>query len=90
MAPGAVRQEPRQGREQLGWLEQVPTQFGDGLSYVGYFQVVMCHKETLVAVPALFLGRAHTERRQMATATEWPTTADLGPAGFQGLDNAAR
>ena len=24
MAPGAVRQEPRQGRDQLGWLEQVP------------------------------------------------------------------
>ena len=23
MAPGAVRQEPRQGRDQLGWLEQV-------------------------------------------------------------------
>ena len=50
----------------------------------------MCHKETLVSVPALFLGRAHTERRQMATASEWPTTADLGQAGFQGPDNAAR
>ena len=50
----------------------------------------MCHKETLVPVPALFLGRAHTERRQMATATEWPKTADLGPPGFQGPDNAAR
>ena len=50
----------------------------------------MSHKETLVPVPALFLGRAHTERRQMATATEWPTTADLGPNGFQGPDNAAR
>ena len=27
MAPGAVRQEPRQGRDQLGWLEQVPKLF---------------------------------------------------------------
>ena len=53
-------------------------------------QVVMCHKETLVPVPALFLGRAHTERRQTAIASEWPTSADLGPKGFQGPDNAAR
>ena len=30
MAPGAVRQEPRQGRDQLGWLEQVPNQFLPG------------------------------------------------------------
>ena len=91
MARGAVRQEPRQGRDQLGWLEQVtlltlcPT-----LNNKQPPQVVMCHKETLVPVPALFLGRAHTERRQTAIASDWPTSADLGPKGFQGPDNAAR
>ena len=90
MAPGAVRQEPRQGRDQLGWLEQVMLTLCPTLKNKQPSQVVMCHKETLVPVPALFLGRAHTERRQTAIASEWPTSADLGPKGFQGPDNAAR
>ena len=90
MAPGAVRQEPRQGRDQLGWLEQVMLTLCPTLNNRQPSQVVMCHKETLVPVPALFLGRAHTERRQTAIASEWPTSADLGPKGFQGPDNAAR
>ena len=34
MAPGAVRQEPRQGRDQLGWLEQVvPGSTGNGSTW---------------------------------------------------------
>ena len=90
MAPGAVRQEPRQGRDQLGWLEQVRLTLCQAFNNKQPSQVVMCHKETLVPVPALFLGRAHTERRQTAIASEWPTSADLGPKGFQGPDNAAR
>ena len=74
----------------LTWLEQVRLTLCPTLNHKQPSQVVMCHKETLVPVPALFLGRAHTERRQTAIASEWPTSADLGPKGFQGPDNAAR
>ena len=40
-------------------------------------QVLRCHKETMVSVPAVFLARQHTEN--MVLAQQWPVSADLGP-----------
>ena len=41
--------------------------------------VLRCHKETLQAVPAVYLGRQHTENIAACVAEAWPATADLGP-----------
>ena len=45
------------------------------------FQVLRCHKETLTPIPAVFLGRQHTENKHQTIAAQWPQSADLGHLG---------
>ena len=63
MNPGAVKFETKPSRDKLSFAEQI----------------LSLHRETMPAVPALYLGRQHAKNVLTCVATSLPASCDLSP-----------